>query len=201
MKKRIALISDHASPLAALGGTDRGGQNVYVANLALELAERGHFVDVFTRRESTRAPTVIRWAPRVRVVHVDAGPSHPIPKEALLPHMEAFATFIITFGERQHIRYDVCHANFWTSGVAARLVKHATDTPFVVTFHALGRVRVLHQGAADHFPWADRGSSDRRGRRGHRRMPARCGRPERALLGTATAHAGGTVWGRLSPVP
>jgi Glycosyltransferase len=156
MKKRIALISDHASPLAALGGTDRGGQNVYVANLALELAERGHFVDVFTRRESTRAPTVIRWAPRVRVVHVDAGPSHPIPKEALLPHMEAFATFIITFGERQHIRYDVCHANFWTSGVAARLVKHATDTPFVVTFHALGRVRVLHQGAADHFP-SDRG--------------------------------------------
>lgn len=156
MKKRIALISDHASPLAALGGTDRGGQNVYVANLALELAERGHFVDVFTRRESTGAPTVIGWAPRVRIVHVDAGPPHPVPKETLLPHMAAFAAFIITFGQHQQVRYDICHANFWTSGVAARLVKQATETPFVVTFHALGRVRVLHQGTADHFP-SDRG--------------------------------------------
>ena len=31
---RIALISEHASPLAALGGTDAGGQNVYVAQVA-----------------------------------------------------------------------------------------------------------------------------------------------------------------------
>ena len=30
MKKAIALISEHASPLASLGGVDSGGQNVYV---------------------------------------------------------------------------------------------------------------------------------------------------------------------------
>jgi hypothetical protein len=48
---RIALISEHASPLAALGGVDSGGQNVYVAHLARRLAGRGHEVEVLTRRD------------------------------------------------------------------------------------------------------------------------------------------------------
>ena len=47
MRNKIAFISEHASPLATLGGVDNGGQNVYVAELAKELAEevvlrRGH---------------------------------------------------------------------------------------------------------------------------------------------------------------
>ena len=33
-RKRIALISEHASPLAMLGGVNSGGQNVYVGQLA-----------------------------------------------------------------------------------------------------------------------------------------------------------------------
>ena len=31
---RIAMVSEHASPLAVLGGVDAGGQNVHVAALA-----------------------------------------------------------------------------------------------------------------------------------------------------------------------
>ena len=31
---RIAMVSEHASPLATLGGVDAGGQNVHVAALA-----------------------------------------------------------------------------------------------------------------------------------------------------------------------
>ena len=42
MKKRIAFISEHASPLATLGGIDNGGQNVYVAELSTELARKGY---------------------------------------------------------------------------------------------------------------------------------------------------------------
>jgi len=34
---RIAMISEHASPLAGLGGADGGGQNVYVAQVARHL--------------------------------------------------------------------------------------------------------------------------------------------------------------------
>ncbi len=50
--QRIAIVSEHASPLAQLGGVDSGGQNVYVANVARELARMGHCVDVFTRLDS-----------------------------------------------------------------------------------------------------------------------------------------------------
>jgi D-inositol-3-phosphate glycosyltransferase len=152
MSKRIAIISEHASPLAALGGADCGGQNVYVAHLALELADRGHMVDVFTRRDDGALPTVLQWTPRVRVVHADAGPPCAVAKEALLPFMPAFADFIVSFAQRSGTAYDIAHANFWTSAVAARLVKQAMGLPFVVTFHALGRVRRLHQGSADGFP-------------------------------------------------
>ena len=49
---RIAMVSEHASPLATLGGVDAGGQNVHVAALAGALADRGHEVVVYTRRDS-----------------------------------------------------------------------------------------------------------------------------------------------------
>ena len=152
MTRRIAMISEHASPLAVLGGTDCGGQNVYVAQLALELAERGHLVDVFTRRDCADTATVVQWAPRVRVVHATAGPPCVLPKESLLPHMAELARSIVAFARGDGVRYDVIHAHFWTSAVAARLVRDELAVPYVVTFHALGRVRRLHQGAADGFP-------------------------------------------------
>jgi glycosyltransferase involved in cell wall biosynthesis len=49
-------------------------------------------------------------------------------------------------------RYDLIHANFFMSGLVAADVKRATGIPFVITFHALGKVRLLHQNGADAFP-------------------------------------------------
>ena len=49
---RIALVSEHASPLAAIGGVDAGGQNVHVAELAAGLVRHGHSVAVYTRRDN-----------------------------------------------------------------------------------------------------------------------------------------------------
>ena len=45
MRRRIALISEHASPLAVLGGVDSGGQKVYVGKVASHLAELGYDVN------------------------------------------------------------------------------------------------------------------------------------------------------------
>ena len=87
MKGRIALISDHASPLADPGGTDCGGQNVYVAQIACRMADLGYAVDVFTRRDSPFQAEVTRWRNGVRVIHVPAGPPRDVPKEDLLPWM------------------------------------------------------------------------------------------------------------------
>jgi D-inositol-3-phosphate glycosyltransferase len=151
LSKRIAIISDHASPLAAAGGVDSGGQNVYIAQVSRQLARMGHRVDVFTRRDSQALPEVLEWLPRVRVVHVPAGPPAYVRKEELLPLMDDFAGYVRDFARRNG-GYAISHANFFMSGLASMELKRALGVPYVVTFHALGRVRRLHQGEADQFP-------------------------------------------------
>ena len=91
MDRRVAMISEHASPLSCLGGVDSGGQNVYVAHVAKGLAERGWEIDVFTRRDSSTAPAIVPFGRGIRVIHIDAGPPNHVPKEELLPFTGAFA--------------------------------------------------------------------------------------------------------------
>ena len=148
---KIALISEHASPLAELGSVDAGGQNVYVAQIATELGRRGCRVDVFTRRDDTRLPAVLPWRPNVQVIHVPAGPARFVPKEQLLAHMEAFGRHVRRFCRAQVEPYDLVHANFFMSGMVALQIKQALGVPFAITFHALGRVRRQYQGANDGF--------------------------------------------------
>jgi phosphoheptose isomerase len=159
--KRIAMISEHASPLAILGGVDSGGQNVYVGQLARHLAAIGYEVDVFTRRDSPGLPEVAAWARGVRIVHVSAGPAEHVRKEALLPHMAEFTESMVRFCRRQRAGYALAHANFWMSGLVAAELRQALGVPFVVTFHALGRVRRAFQRQADEFPDARFAVEDR----------------------------------------
>lgn len=149
--QNIAIISDHASPLAELGSVDAGGQNVYVAQIAAELGRRGCAVDVFTRRDAPSLPPVVQWQPNVRVVHVKAGPERFVPKEHLLPHMSEFARNVEAHCRDSARRYDIVHANFFMSGVVALRLKQRMAMPFAVTFHALGLVRRRHQGSDDGF--------------------------------------------------
>jgi D-inositol-3-phosphate glycosyltransferase len=151
MTKPIALISEHATPLGIFGGVDSGGQNVYVGQLAKHLAAIGYQVDVFTRRDSEHLPDIVEWQQGVRVIHVPAGAPIGLPKEQLLPYMGEFTAFMIEWC-RKHQPYDLIHANFWMSALVAADIKRALGIPFIVTFHALGRVRRLHQGDADQFP-------------------------------------------------
>jgi type III pantothenate kinase len=150
---KIAMVSEHASPLAVLGGEDAGGQNVHVAALAIALAERGHAVEVFTRRDAHSLPEVVPLHPGVDVVHVPAGPARPIGKDSLPPYMPAFGSWLARRWRRSpQTRPDVVHAHFWMSGTAALRARASTRIPVVQTFHALGVVKRRHQGAADTSP-------------------------------------------------
>lgn len=177
---RIALISEHASPLATLGGTDSGGQNVYVMEVARALASRGHRVDVFTRRDSPQLSPAVELLPGVRVLHIDAGPAAAVPKEALLPHMEAFGNAAEALC-RHGPPYDVVHANFFMSALVGLRLKARLRLPLVVTFHALGLVRREHQGAADGFP-PEREAIERRTVHEADRIVAECPQDEADLV-------------------
>ncbi len=152
MNRRVALISEHASPLAILGGVDSGGQNLYVGELAKNFAEMGYEVDVFTRRDAALLPETAEWVTGVRIIHVPAGPPEQIRKENLLPYIDEFTRWVAKFIRGQQRGYDIVHANFFMSGLVAAELKRQFGTPFVITFHALGRVRRQFQGEADGFP-------------------------------------------------
>nr|WP_205704961.1 glycosyltransferase [Kineococcus indalonis] len=152
-------MSEHASPLAVLGGVDAGGQNVHVAALASALADRGHEVVVYTRRDAADLPARARLRPGVEVVHVDAGPAEAVAKDDLAPFMPAFADVLREEFARE--RPDVVHAHFWMSGTAALPAARAHGVPVVQTFHALGSVKRRYQGEADTSP-AGRLDAERR---------------------------------------
>jgi D-inositol-3-phosphate glycosyltransferase len=135
---RIAMVSEHASPLAVLGGVDAGGQNVHVAALAAALGRHGDRVIVHTRRDDPGAPRRVRLARGVEVDHVDAGPARELPKDELLPHMAAFA---------QDLR-----ARWLDDRPDVVTAARPLGIPVVHTFHALGTVKRRHQGVKDTSP-------------------------------------------------
>lgn len=147
---RIAMVSEHASPLAALGDADAGGQNVHVAALAAGLVRRGHEVAVYTRRDGRTLPRRVGTPDGYEVVHVPAGPAKRMPKDDLLPHMTAFSRFLEN--DWQERRPDVVHSHFWMSGLASVLAARHSHVPVVHTFHALGTVKRRYQGARDTSP-------------------------------------------------
>jgi glycosyltransferase involved in cell wall biosynthesis len=147
---KVVMVSEHASPLATLGGADAGGQNVHVAALSAALARRGNEVVVHTRRDDPALPDRVATGPGVTVEHVDAGPPHPIPKDELLPHMDQFAARL--WRSWRADPPDVVHAHFWMSGRAALAACRPLGLPLVQTFHALGVVKRRHQGAKDTSP-------------------------------------------------
>lgn len=149
---RLAMISEHASPLASLGGEDSGGQNVYVAELARRLGEMGHQVDVFTRRDSELLPAVVPLAEGVRVVNLPAGPARGVSKDELFPFMAPFRDAFYRFAREEAAAYDLVHANFWMSGWVACEAKRDLGLPFAQTFHALGEIKRREQGENDTSP-------------------------------------------------
>jgi D-inositol-3-phosphate glycosyltransferase len=149
---RIAMISEHASPLAALGGVDAGGQNLHVAELSAALVRQGHEVRVYTRRDAARLPATVELSGGLSVVHVPAGPAKQIGKDSLLPYMGDFGEWLGEQWESGAWRPDVVHAHFWMSGLAAARAGRRCDVPAVLTYHALGSIKKRYQGAKDTSP-------------------------------------------------
>ena len=147
---KIAFVSEHASPLAVLGGVDAGGQNVHVAALAEVLARQGNQVVVYTRRDDPSLPKRVRFSSGVIVDHIDAGPPEAIDKDRLLPYMDQFSRQLSQRWKRWEP--DVVHAHFWMSGKASLDAAVPLGIPVVQTFHALGVEKRRVQGSKDTSP-------------------------------------------------
>ncbi|MER7333038.1 MULTISPECIES: glycosyltransferase [unclassified Micromonospora] len=147
---RIAMISEHASPLAVLG--EAGGRHTRVAEQAAALVREGHDVRVYTRRESTAQPDTVSTPDGYQVCHVPAGPALRMPGSELLPHLGEFGRWLAGQWRDGDWVPDVAHAHHWMSGLATLHAGRRTGVPVVLTYHSLGTVERRHQGARDTSP-------------------------------------------------
>ncbi|GHH42516.1 glycosyltransferase [Lentzea cavernae] len=146
-RKRIALISEQASPLAEPGVAAAGSLSRHVAGLAAALSSLGHRVVVYTRRDHPHVPQRVHTPHGYDVVHVPAGPALKLGPEEVLAHAGDFVEFLeLDWNERPP---DVVHAHGWLSGIAAVLSVRGSRTPVVQTFHSLGSVRPQDHRATD----------------------------------------------------
>jgi D-inositol-3-phosphate glycosyltransferase len=146
---RVAMVSEHASPLAVLGGVDAGGQNVFVAELARALGRLGTEVVVHTRRTDPDLPCRVPFADGVVIEHVDAGPPVPVLWDRMLPFMPDFRRALARRWSAEPP--DLVSSHFWMSGLVS-LQAVPLGVPVAHTFHALGVVRRREKGDADSSP-------------------------------------------------
>jgi D-inositol-3-phosphate glycosyltransferase len=144
MSHAVAMLSIHTSPLDHPGRTkDAGGMNVYIRELAQELAHHHSQVDIFTRRTDKYTPQIVQLGKNVRVIHIQAGPIAPLHKNELYQYTPTFARYIDVFRRNESMRYDLIHSHYWLSGVAATRLACHWNIPHVTMFHTLGRLKQL----------------------------------------------------------
>ncbi|HET8867396.1 MAG TPA: glycosyltransferase, partial [Agrococcus sp.] len=131
---RVAVVSMHTSPADRPGKGDAGGMNVLVLESAMALAARGNQVDVFTR--SAGAPHTESLAPGVTLYALETGGG--IVRKHELPNLaDAFGEQLERAALAASAPYDVIHAHYWLSGLAALPVSLSLGMPIVQTFHTL----------------------------------------------------------------
>ena len=150
MARRIAMLSMHTSPLAALGGKETGGMNVYVRELCRKLGSRGWKVDTFTRLRDPSAPRIDTGLGQgCRVIRVPAGSAGAIDRRELFPYLPEFVEGIRQFCAGEGVAYDLIHSHYWLSGWAARELQGEWGVPVVQMFHTLGRMKdMVAEGSA-----------------------------------------------------
>jgi D-inositol-3-phosphate glycosyltransferase len=137
----IAMFSIHSCPVGELGTKDTGGMNVYIRELAGQLGDRGHRVDIYTRVHDPEDPQVIHLNDNARVIHLKAGNNGHMHKLAIYPYLDDFSGALKDFVARNALEYDLIHSHYWLSGPVGRWVQARWNAPHMMMFHTLGAVK------------------------------------------------------------
>ena len=140
-KLRIAMLSVHSSPMGELGTKDTGGMSVYVRELARELGNRGHVVDIYTRLNGSRQKQIAQLYENVRLIHLRAGKNGQMNKLALYGHLDEFFKELERFRTRESLHYDLVHSHYWLSGRVGKWAQERWEVPHVFMFHTISAVR------------------------------------------------------------
>jgi len=115
--------------------------SVYLLELARELGERGHLVDIYTRVHDPMDKRIYQLGPNARLIHLRAGKDGEMHKLAVYPHLPDFARRLENFRKRHHLRYDLVYSHYWLSAWVGKHLQEWWGVPHLVMFHTLGAVK------------------------------------------------------------
>ena len=139
--ERVALVSFHACPLAALGEGKAGGMNLHVRQLARSLGNLGIEVDIFTREHPEPHGIAQEISEKARVIHLPAG-DLDTPLEELYDSLPEFQSRVLAYQGVNRLEYQAVHSHYWLSGWAGQRLASTWRVPHVITFHTLALVKM-----------------------------------------------------------
>ena len=135
---RIAMLSVHSCPVGNLGSKDTGGMSVYIREVARQLGEQGHMVDIYTRVHDPRDNQIYDLGQNARLIHLMAGEREKIDKIAVYSHLPEFACNLENFRKRNSLHYDLVFSHYWLSALVGSYLQEWWHVPNIVMFHTVG---------------------------------------------------------------
>lgn len=118
--------------------------NVYVIEVAKQLARQGTEVEIFTRATSSEQAPIVEVSDGVVVRHVTAGPFEGLRKEQLPAQMCAFTASVLhAVAHRPEGHYDLVHSHYWLSGQVGWVAAERWQIPLVHSMHTMAKVKNL----------------------------------------------------------
>ena len=125
---------------------DFGGQLIYVKQLAIAMAQKGHKVDILTRQiidpewpEFAEEFDAYPGVDNVRIIRLPAGPKEFLSKELLWPHLVTdWVPNILKFYREEGGLPDAMTAHYADGGLSGVLIEDETGVPCTFTAHSLG---------------------------------------------------------------
>jgi D-inositol-3-phosphate glycosyltransferase len=124
--------------------------NVYIAETASRIADRGIEVEIFTRATSAQLGASVALSAGVTVRHIEAGPFQGLRKEDLPAQLCAVTAGVLRAeASKPEGFYDLIHSHYWLSGQVGWIAQERWHVPLVHTMHTMARVKNLSLAAGD----------------------------------------------------
>jgi len=149
-RSHVTMLTPHGDPLGRIGEPDIGGQCVYIRELSKHLSSHGIRVTAFTRDRADGKPAKEQFAEYATVVRVPCGPDGFVPKEEILPHLDAFADCV----RRALEGGEVLHSHYWDGGYVASTLH--SDQPWFHSTHSLGKIKMRSLPDGAKYQYEDR---------------------------------------------
>ncbi len=133
---KIALVARHATPPTHALDPYSADQAAHVAELGRSLADQGHEVVIYTRKDSEKLPGKMSLGNGLTAEYIPAGPHAPVPADQLPQYAKDVAAHLVKRWRRQ--APDVVHAFHWTAGLAALAAAREKPVPVTLSFGSLG---------------------------------------------------------------